>query len=129
MKALSDWRKIDEVPFEGFRVLGIAWREVEPERSHADIADESELSFAWVRRVLGSAQGGRAPSASGAGRVRCRFKIVTGDNEQVTRHVCAALGVPVRGVVNGAELTELSDDALAARLPTTNLFCRVTPPQ
>lgn len=56
-------------------------------------------------------------------------KIITGDNEQVTRRVCADLSVPVRGLINGAELDKLSDDALAARFPTTNLFCRVTSPQ
>jgi len=56
-------------------------------------------------------------------------KVVTGDNEQVTRHVCAALGLDVKAVLTGPEISSLTDDALSARIADTTLFCRVTPPQ
>jgi P-type Mg2+ transporter len=56
-------------------------------------------------------------------------KIVTGDHEQVTRHVAAALGLDITGTLTGLELASLTDEALAARLDATILFCRVTPPQ
>ena len=54
---------------------------------------------------------------------------MTGDNEQVTRHVCAALGLVVQDVLCGPELEDLTDEALLARLARTTLFCRVTPQQ
>ncbi len=47
----------------------------------------------------------------------------------MTQHVCAELGIPITGLLTGAEIGALSDDALAARLEDTNLFCRVTPVQ
>ena len=56
-------------------------------------------------------------------------KVVTGDNEQVTRHVCGELGLAVEGTLTGPEIAGLTDEALAARLDHTTLFCRVTPPQ
>ena len=56
-------------------------------------------------------------------------KVVTGDNELVTQHVCAELGLPVTGVLTGAEIQQLDDPALAARAAEVNLFCRVTPAQ
>jgi Mg2+-importing ATPase len=56
-------------------------------------------------------------------------KIVTGDNELVTQHLCAELGLPVTGVLGGSEIQAMSDPALAARAEVVNLFCRVTPPQ
>jgi Mg2+-importing ATPase len=56
-------------------------------------------------------------------------KIVTGDNERVTRHVCAQLGVPITGVLTGNEVATLHDDALRARVEGVNLFCRVNPSQ
>jgi len=114
---------------EGFRVLGIAWREVEPERDHADITDENELTFAGFAAFLDPPKEDARQALQALAELGVTVKIITGDNEQVTRHVCAALGLPVRGVINGAGLAELSDDALAARLPAVNLFCRVTPPQ
>ena len=56
-------------------------------------------------------------------------KIVTGDNELVTQHVCAELGLPVTGVLTGEQIQAMTDPALAARAESVNLFCRVTPPQ
>ena len=47
----------------------------------------------------------------------------------MTQHVCAELGLPVSGVLTGAEIHDLTDPALAARAEGVNLFCRVTPAQ
>jgi len=114
---------------EGFRVLGVAWREVEPKRDHAGIEDESELTFAGFAAFLDPPKVSARPALDALASLGVSVKIVTGDNERVTRHVCEALGISIEGVINGPELAELSDEALAARLAGTTLFCRVTPPQ
>jgi Mg2+-importing ATPase len=56
-------------------------------------------------------------------------KIVTGDSELVTQHVCAQLNIPVTGVLIGKEIAQLDDSALRIRVETANLFCRVNPSQ
>ena len=56
-------------------------------------------------------------------------KIVTGDNERVTRHVCTQLGIAIEGVLTGTEVAAMHDDALRARVESVNLFCRVNPSQ
>ena len=56
-------------------------------------------------------------------------KILTGDNERVTRHVCAELGFTVTGLITGDDLRAMSEEALRARLAKVNVFCRVTPQQ
>ncbi len=114
---------------EGFRVLGVATRETARDQVHAVVGDESELVFA------GFAAFEDPPKASAGDAIRAlaasgiTIKIVTGDHELVTQHVCAELGLPVTGIVTGAELQGMADTALAARVETANLFCRVTPPQ
>ena len=55
--------------------------------------------------------------------------MLTGDNELVTRHVFAEIGVPVTGVLTGDALTQLSEEALIGQLSRVNLFCRVNPQQ
>ena len=57
------------------------------------------------------------------------MKVLTGDNEQVARHLCGELGFDPGQVLTGTELTALSDEALIGRLAATRLFCRVTPQQ
>jgi len=56
-------------------------------------------------------------------------KVLTGDNELVTRHVFAEIGVPVTGVLTGDALTHLSEEALIGQSSRVNLFCRVNPQQ
>ena len=56
-------------------------------------------------------------------------KLITGDNDRVAAKVCADLGLAVRGVLLGSELDALDDAALAAALPRTTIFARVTPEQ
>ncbi|OHV78453.1 magnesium-translocating P-type ATPase [Ensifer sp. LCM 4579] len=114
---------------EGFRLLGVAWREVEPQRDHAGIADESDLTFAGFAAFLDPPKESARPALEALSGLGVSVKIVTGDNERVTRHVCAALGIAVAGTINGPELSNLTDEALSARLAGTTLFCRVTPPQ
>ena len=114
---------------EGFRVLGVAWRATAAELQHAVISDESALVFAGFAAFLDppKASAGLALQAMAASGVA--VKIVTGDNERVTRHVCEQLGVPIAGLLTGTEIATMNDDALRARVASINLFCRVNPSQ
>ncbi len=119
----------DSLGQEGFRALGIAWRDVPMDHLHAVLSDESELVFAGFAAFLDppKASAGEALKAMAASGVA--VKIVTGDNERVTRHVCTELGIPIDGVLTGTEVAAMNDDALRARCGSVNLFCRVNPSQ
>jgi Mg2+-importing ATPase len=114
---------------DGFRVLGIASKGVGMDHPHAVVGDESALVFTGFAAFLDppkeSAKQALAALAAGGVTV----KIVTGDNELVTQHICAELGMAVTGVLTGAELQKLDDQALMARVEQVNLFCRVAPAQ
>ena len=114
---------------EGFRVLGIAYRQVPFAHPHAVVDDESELVFVGFAAFLD-------PPKADAGEVLAQMaasgvdvKIVTGDNELVTRHVCQELGIPITGVLLGKEMAGMSEEALFIQAEKANLFCRVTPAQ
>jgi P-type Mg2+ transporter len=120
---------INKLCGEGYRVLGVAWREVEADRLHANIADEEDLTFAGFLAFLDPPKAGAREALSALAGLGIALKVVTGDNEQVTRHVCGELGLEVAGTLTGPELSSLTDEALLARVDGTTLFCRVTPPQ
>jgi Mg2+-importing ATPase len=119
----------DTLAAQGFRLLGVAYRMVPAAQEHACLDDESRLIFAGFAAFLDppKADAGRALQALTQSGVT--VKIVTGDNELVTRHVCETVGLPVLGVLSGREVAELDDLALGARAESVNLFCRVTPLQ
>ncbi len=114
---------------DGFRALAIATRSVAPDHKTAVVTDEAELVFAGFAVFLDP------PKASSASAVRSladsgvAIKVLTGDNERVTCHVCGQLGLPAPDVMTGDELSSIGDEALIGRLPRVNLFCRITPQQ
>ena len=114
---------------EGYRLLGVAWRDVEPDRQHADVTDETNLIFGGFLAFLDPPKAGVNEALTQLAQLGIALKVVTGDNEQVTRHVCGELGLVITGVLTGAEMSHLTEEALLARLDDTNVFCRVTPPQ
>jgi len=114
---------------EGFRVLAVAWREVEFDRQTASYADEADLTFAGFLAFLDPPKDGAREALAALAGLGVTVKVVTGDNEHVTRHVCNQLGLEIEGTLTGPELANLSDEALAAKVDQTTLFCRVTPPQ
>ena len=114
---------------EGYRVLAVAWRQVEADRDHANIADEKDLTLAGFLAFLDPPKAGAREALTALGKLGIALKVVTGDNEQVTRHVCGELGLEIAGTLTGPEVAALTDEALLARVDDTTLFCRVTPPQ
>ncbi len=114
---------------QGFRVLGIAWRDVPMEHPHAVVTDETGLVFAGFCAFLDPPKASAALALAALRDSGVKVKIVTGDNELVTRHVCTELGVVVEGVLSGTDIAAMNDDALRARVEGTNLFCRVNPAQ
>jgi Mg2+-importing ATPase len=112
----------------GFRVLAVAYREV-ARPSGFTARDERELTLAgfvtFADHVL-------ADAAGSIERLRADgvdVKILTGDNEVVSRHVCGLVGIGGGPVLTGADLAKLDDAALAHQAERTQIFARVSPAQ
>ncbi|WER50450.1 magnesium-translocating P-type ATPase [Cupriavidus sp. WKF15] len=114
---------------EGFRVLGIASRQVGMDHPHAVVGDETELVFAGFAAFLDPPKESAKAALAELAADGIAVKIITGDNELVTQHVFSQLGLPVVGVLTGAQIQQMDDPALAARVEQVNLFCRVAPTQ
>jgi Mg2+-importing ATPase len=120
---------LDGLGAQGFRALGIASRLVDTSYETAAITDETDLVFAGFAVFLDP------PKASAGATIRSKadagitVEVLTGDNELVSRHVFAEIGVPLTGVLTGDALEQPSDEALIGQLSRVNLFCRVNPQQ
>lgn len=119
----------EELGRNGFRVLGIAWRQTPPHQDHAVVTDESELVFSGFAAFLDPPKASAAPALAALAAAGVTVKIVSGDNELVARYICDKLGVPITGALNGSDIQGMSDPALHAQVERVNLFCRVTPAQ
>ncbi len=121
--------RFEQLSRDGYRVLGIAWKPVPRDWPHAGVGDEAELIFAGFAAFEDPPKPSAAAALKALADSGVDVKVVTGDSELVTRHVCAQVGLPVKDVLTGPELLALQDDALEARAADVTLFCRVVPSQ
>jgi Mg2+-importing ATPase len=120
---------LDALGAQGFRALGIATRLVDASHATAAVTDESDLAFAGFAVFLDPAKATAGATVRALAAAGVSVKVLTGDNELVTRHIFAEIGVPVTGVLTGEVLQEMSDEALIGQLSRVNLYCRVDPQQ
>ena len=56
-------------------------------------------------------------------------KVISGDNDRVTGHVCAQVGIEAGQIVTGDEMERMTDPALAHVAEETRVFARISPAQ
>jgi Mg2+-importing ATPase len=114
---------------EGLRLLAVASRRIDDRAGHVTAADERDLVFAGFVAFADPPKESAVAALESLARHGVALKIVTGDSEAVTRHVCAHLAIPVHGALTGADIARLDDASLRPAAAAANLFCRVTPEQ
>lgn len=114
---------------EGFRVLGVARRMIEGGRERYGNEDERDLVFLGFAAFLDPPKKTATETLRKLTAYGIAIKIVTGDNDLVSRTIAKKLSLPVQGVLTGGEIEKLSDDALRVRAEETTIFARVSPDQ
>lgn len=114
---------------KGFRVLGLAFRRFASHQGVFSPADEAELVFKGFMAFLDPAKPDARQTIASLEAVGLGIKILTGDNELVTRKICSDLNLPVSGLVSGEVLEKQSEAELRNTVETCNIFVRVLPLQ
>ena len=96
---------------EGYRVLGVASRAVQGDTITK--SDEDKLTFAGFALFVDPPKRDAADAVRALSQAGVEVKILSGDNERITRHICTEIGIPIHGVLTGEEVARLSEEALA----------------
>jgi Mg2+-importing ATPase len=113
---------------DGARVVAVATRAA-PGLERLDAAEERDLHLAGFLTFVDRPKADVAASIVRLNEIGVTVKIITGDNGTVATKVCRDIGIDVEAVLTGADLEGLDDDALAAAIPHTTVFARVSPDQ
>ena len=128
----NDFRKkildtVDDLNVKGFRVLAIARKDVEKQSCSVD--DECDMILMGYLAFLDP------PKESAAGAIKAlkehgvRTKILTGDNEKVTKTICNQVGLEVKNMLLGGDIEKMDDDELKKVAEVTDVFAKLTPSQ
>src|SRR5205085_9222493 len=113
---------------EGYRLLAVAYAHV-PAKDVYRASDETGLVLAGFLIFSDPPLATAKSTLRALQRDGIQVKILTGDNELVTQHVCSQVGLDSGRIVLGDELEKTSDPALAHIVEQTSVFARVSPAQ
>ena len=113
---------------QGYRTLAVAHKTV-PTQAAYGIEAEQGLTLAGFLTFADPPRADAAETLRAMRRDGVEVKILTGDNELVTRHVCTEVGLDASRIVLGSEIEQMTDPALAATAEQTAVFARVSPGQ
>jgi Mg2+-importing ATPase len=120
--------KFAEWSGKGLRVLGIATKEV-PEKHPYTRDDEKGMKLAGFLLFSDPPKAGVKDTIGVLNGLGVQIKIITGDNKLVAQHIAEMVGLPVTGIVTGADLSGMSEAALLHAVTKANLFVEVDPNQ
>jgi Mg2+-importing ATPase len=113
---------------DGLRVLAVAHKRV-PRADGFTKSDERDLTLAGFVTFSDPMLEGVRECVAQLATDGVRVKILSGDNELVTRHVCTEAGLDVDRVVTGDEIEGMDVAALAQVAESVHVFARLSPTQ
>ncbi len=112
---------------EGLRVVAVAVKTLPPAQATYSAADEVGLTLIGYIAFLDPPKESAAPALKKLAEHGISVKVLTGDNEPVTRHVCTQVGIATDGVLLGSQIETMSDDALKTAALAHNIFAKLAP--
>jgi Mg2+-importing ATPase len=111
---------------DGFRVLAVAYKEVDRRAAYGK-ADESDLVLQGYVAFLDPPKETASLAIAALHKHGVSVKVLTGDNDLVTRKVCQEVGIDTGRLLLGKDMETMSDPDLAEAAETTNVFARLSP--
>lgn len=112
---------------KGMRVLGITHKYIPCGKDSFDSSDESDLIFAGYVVFTDPVKPSAKKAIVEMKEYGIDVKVLTGDNEYVSRHVCEEIGIDASSFLVGPEIDAMSDDELKEAVEKTSIFARLNP--
>jgi len=124
---LDDLRfEYEKLSADGFRVLGVAYRDFEPKPSYSK-ADEDDLVLRGYVAFFDPPKDSARPAIEALHQHGIDIKVLTGDNEAVSKKVCRDVGISPGAVLLGTQVESMTDAELGKAVEETTLFARLAP--
>jgi P-type Mg2+ transporter len=114
---------------DGFRVVAVAYKDIDRPKPGYSLADEADLTLLGYIAFLDPPKETARAAIAALARKGVGVKILTGDNEIVTRKICREVGLDSGRIVLGNEIAGADDAQLADLADNTTVFAKLTPAQ
>ncbi len=114
---------------DGLRVIAVAYKKIDQQKHFYKVEDESDLTLVGYIGFLDPPKASAREAIALLKEHGVAVKIITGDNEIVTKKICHEVNLPADKVMLGSDIDGLSDEELAKEAEDTVIFAKIDPLQ
>jgi len=119
-------QQVNDLSEDGFRVLAVATKKLGAQTTFTK-ADESDLVLTGYLAFLDPPKDSAAKAITALRQNGVTVKVLTGDNDLVTRKVCSEVGIHAEKILLGSRVEKLTDEELAVEVEAVDVFARLSP--
>jgi len=123
------YKVVKDLNEDGFRVVAVAYKEVNTNQLVYGQKDESNLILSGYIAFLDPPKESAGPAIASLMRYGVKVKILTGDNDVVTRKICRDVGLSVDRILLGSQIEKMTAIDLALEAEKTTVFAKLSPQQ
>ncbi len=120
---------VDNFNNKGFRVLAIAQKSNPSINDTFGAKDECEMVLIGYLAFLDPPKESTMNAIKALKKHGVTTKILTGDNEKVTRTICRQVGLKVNNMLLGSDIEKMTDEILSKTAESCDVFAKLTPEQ
>lgn len=117
----------NELSNDGYRVIAIAYKEFDKDKTVFSSADEEGLVLLGYLAFLDPPKDSSAKAIKALNDYGVNIKVLTGDNELVTKKICKDVGLNTSQLTTGPELLNMSDEEFRKTVKEKQIFARLNP--
>ena len=114
---------------EGMRILGISQKNNPPKVNEFSANDEKNMVLIGFLAFLDPPKESTAKAINALNEYGVDVKILTGDNDNVTKAICKQVGIKINNLLLGSDIEEMDDELLKEVVEETNIFAKLSPKQ
>ncbi|WP_142433099.1 magnesium-translocating P-type ATPase [Enterococcus mundtii] len=121
--------KVKDLNEDGLRVIGVAQKTNPSVVGEFSVKDESEMVLIGYLAFLDPPKETTKQALKALKDHGVAVKVLTGDNELVTRSVCRQVGLQINELITGEKIAEMSDKELGKVAEAHDVFVKLNPQQ
>jgi Mg2+-importing ATPase len=122
-------KKVNDLNEDGMRVIAVAQKTNPSPVGTFSVADESDMVLMGYLAFLDPPKESTADALAALKEHGVDVKILTGDNDKVTRCVCRQVGLSVDRILLGSDLDNMTDEELGSTAEKVSVFAKLSPQQ
>lgn len=122
-------KTVDKLNRDGLRVIALAQKTNPSPVESFGVSDEMDMVLMGYLAFLDPPKPTTAKAISALKEYGVRTKVLTGDNDKVTKSICGKIGLNNSEILLGSDIDNMSDEELAITVERVDIFAKLSPLQ